>query len=126
MEHICVEELVTEEYKMTRALAKQIAENEIFPVRQQIDDDRDHTQVIGPLFKKILLGLGLQRAIVDDRPTPMVNYCGFAEEIARGDSGVAVVLACTGWCVAPLQYEPYKRPDLLRELTRVFLENKES
>jgi len=38
-EHVCVEELVTEAYKMTRALAKQIAENEIFPVRQQIDDD---------------------------------------------------------------------------------------
>lgn len=122
-EHVCVEELVTEEYKMTRALAKQIAENEIFPVRQQIDDDRDHTRVIEPLFKKILLELGLQRAIVDERPTPMVNYCGFAEEIARGDSGIAVALACTGWCVAPLQHEPYRRPDLLRELTQVFQEN---
>ena len=28
-EHVCVEELVTEGYKMARALAKQIAENEI-------------------------------------------------------------------------------------------------
>jgi len=123
-EHVCVEELVTEQYKMTCALAKQIAENEIFPVRQQIDDDRDHAKVIEPLFKKILLELGLQRAIVDERPTPMVNYCGFAEEIARGDSGIAVALACTSWCVAPLQHEPYRRPELLRELTQVFQENK--
>jgi len=124
VEHVCVEELVTEGYKMTRALAKQIAENEIFPIRRQIDDDRDHTQVIEPLFKKILLDLGLQRAIVDERPTSMVNYCGFAEEIARGDSGIAVALACTGWCVAPLQHDPYSRLDLLRELTQVFQENK--
>lgn len=124
VDHVCVEELVTEEYKMTRALAKHIAENEIFPVRQQIDDDRDHTQVIEPLFKKILLELGLQRTLVDERATSMVNYCGFVEEIARGDSGIAVALGCTGWCVAPLQHEPYRRPDLLKELTQVFHENK--
>jgi hypothetical protein len=36
--HVCLEELITDEYKMTRALARKIAENEIFPVRQQIDD----------------------------------------------------------------------------------------
>lgn len=124
VDHVCVEELVTEEYKMTRALAKHIAENEIFPVRQQIDDDRDHTQVIESLFKKILLELGLQRTLVDERATSMVNYCGFVEEIARGDSGIAVALGCTGWCVAPLQHEPYRRPDLLKELTQVFHENK--
>ena len=72
-EHGCVEELVTEGYKMTRALAKQIGENENFPVRRQIDGDRDHTQVAEPLFKEVLLDLGLQRAIVEERPTPMVN-----------------------------------------------------
>jgi alkylation response protein AidB-like acyl-CoA dehydrogenase len=121
--HDYVEELVNEGYKMTRALAKQIAENEVFPVRQQIDDDKDHTKVIEPLFKKILLDLGLQRTLVDERAPSMVNYIGFAEEIARGDSGIAVALGCTGWCVAPLQHEPYKRPDLLKELTQVFQKN---
>jgi len=123
-EHVCVEELVTEQYKMTRALARQIAENEIFPVRQQIDDDRDHTKVIEPLFKKILIDLGLQRILVAESAPAMVDFCGFAEEIARADSGIAVALGCTTWCVAPLQNKPYNRPDLLKELTQVFQEDK--
>ena len=122
--HVCVEELVTEEYKMTRALARQIAENEIFPVRQKVDDDRDHTRVIEPLFKRILLELGLQRILVAETAPSLVNYCGFHEEIARADSGIAVALGCTGWCVTPLQSEPYRRPDLLKELTAVFQEDK--
>jgi len=124
VDHMQVEELVNEGYKMTRAFAKQIAEKEIFPIRRQIDDDRDHEVVIGALFKKILLELGLQSSLVDERAPSMVNYCGFAEEIARGDSGIAVALGCTGWCMAPLQHEPYKRSDLLKELTKVFHENK--
>ena len=122
--HFCVEELVSEEYKMVQALAKQIVENEIFPVRQQIDDDKDHTQVIEPLFKKILLDLGLQRMLVAEEAGSMVNSCGFFEAIARGDSGIAVALGCTNWCMTPLQLEPYKRPDLLKELTQVFYEDK--
>jgi alkylation response protein AidB-like acyl-CoA dehydrogenase len=101
--HICLEELITDEYKMTRALARKIAENEIFPVRQQIDDDKDHSQVIEPLFKKILLDLGLQRMLVSEQAPSSVNSCGFYEEIARGDSGIAVALGCTGWCVSPIR-----------------------
>jgi len=62
--HLCLEELITDEYKMTRALARKIAESEIFLLRQRIDDDKDHTQVIEPLFRKILLDIGLQRILV--------------------------------------------------------------
>ena len=123
-DYMLVEDLVTERYSMIRALARQIAEKEIIPVRRQIDNDYDHKQIINPLFQKILIELGIQSGIVGERATSLVDYCGFAEEIARGDSGIAVALGCTGWCVIPLQYEPYKRPDLLKELTKVFHENK--
>jgi len=122
--HLCPEELITDEYKMARTLARKIAENDIFPVRQQIDDDKDHTQVVEPIFKKILIDLGMQKIMVSEEASPMVNWCGFMEEIARGDSGIAVALGCTGWCVMPIVYEPYKRPDLLQELTQVFYEDK--
>ncbi len=124
VDHMQVEELVDEGYKMTRTFAKQIAEKEIFPSRRQIDDDKDHEAVIEPLFRKILIELGVQSSLVGERATSLVNYCGFAEEIARGDSGIAVALACTGWCMTPLQHEPYRRPDLLKELTKVFHEKK--
>jgi len=122
--HLCIEELTTEEAKMARALARQFAENEIFPVRQQIDEDKDHTQVIEPIFKKILIDLGFQRLMVSEQVGSMANWMGFLEEIARGDSGIAVALGCTGWCILPLIYEPYKRLDLLQELTAPFQEDR--
>jgi len=121
--HLCVEELTTEEAKMGRALGRQFTENEIFPVRQQIDDDKDHTQVIEPIFRRILIDMGFQKMMASGEAGSMVNQMGFMEEIARGDSGIAVALGCTSWCIMPLIYEPYKRPDLLAELTDPFQED---
>jgi len=121
--HLCVEELTTEEAKMARALGRQFTENEIFPVRQQIDDDKDHTQVIEPIFRRILIDMNFQKMMVSEEAGSLVNQMGFMEEIARGDSGIAVALGCTGWCILPLIYEPYKRPDLLAELTAPFQED---
>jgi alkylation response protein AidB-like acyl-CoA dehydrogenase len=119
----CIEELTTEEAKMARALARQFVENEIIPVRQQIDDDKDHTKVIEPIFRKILIDLGFQKVMASEQVGSVVNQMGFLEEIARGDSGIAVALGCTGWCLMPLIYEPYKRADLLEELTARFQED---
>ena len=121
--HLCVEELTTEEAKMGRALGRQFTENEIFPVRQQIDDDKDHTQVIEPIFRRLLIDMSFQKMMVSGEAVSMVNQMGFMEEIARGDSGIAVALGCTNWCILPLIYEPYKRPDLLAELTAPFQED---
>lgn len=121
---VSVEELITEEYKMVRAMARQLVENEIIPVRQKIDVDYDHEDIIKPLFRKILLEYGLQPALVAKKPPSLVSNCGFNEEIARGDCGIAVALACTSWTVLPLQHEPYRREDLLKALTSVFREDK--
>jgi len=123
VKHLCVEELTTEEAKLARALGRQFTENEIFRVRQQIDDDKDHTQVIEPIFRRLLIDMGFQKMMISGEAVSIVNQMGFMEEIARGDSGIAVVLACTSWCILPLIYEPYKRPDLLAELTAPFQED---
>jgi alkylation response protein AidB-like acyl-CoA dehydrogenase len=53
----------------------------------------------------------------------MVDSCVFYEEISRGDSGIAVALACTTWSLIPILMEPYRRPNLLKELTQVFHED---
>jgi len=47
--HLCVEELTTEESRMYRSLARQFTEGLIFPVRQQIDDDKDHDKIVDPM-----------------------------------------------------------------------------
>jgi len=123
--HLCVDELTTEEAKMARAVARQFTENEIFPVRQQIDEDRDHTQVIEPILRKLLIDMGMQKVMVSEEGmfATLLTFCGALEEIARGDSGIAVALACTSWSVMPLWYEPYRNVDLLQELTAVFQED---
>jgi alkylation response protein AidB-like acyl-CoA dehydrogenase len=120
--HDFLQELITDQTRMTRTVARTIAENDIFPIRQRIDDDKDHTQVIEPLLKIILLELGLQAVLVDEEAPTVVDTCAFYEEIARGDSGIAVALGCTTWSLLPILLEPYQRPGLLRELTEVFLQ----
>jgi len=123
--HLCIEELITEEAKMARALARQFAENEIFPVRQQIDDDKDHTKVIEPILRKLLIDMGMQKMMVSGEGmfAAIATFCVALEEIARGDSGIAVALACTSWTLMPIWYEPYRNEDLLKELTAVFQED---
>ncbi len=121
--HIAIDVLDTEEAKMARALARQFVDNEILPVRQQIDDDKDHTKVIEPLFRKIMIELGMGRIMAADRPLSLTNQMGFLEELSRGDSGIAVAMACTGWCLFPIRIDPYRRPDLIEELAGVFPED---
>lgn len=121
--HIAIDVLDTEEAKMARSLARQFVEKEILPVRQQIDDDKYHTKVIEPLFRKIMIELGMGRIMAADRPLSLTNQMGFLEELSRGDSGIAVAMACTGWCLFPIRIDPYRRPDLIEELAGVFPED---
>ncbi len=122
--HLCVEELTTEEAKMYRSLARQFTEGLIFPVRQQVDDDKDHAKIVDPIIKQILRDFGLANIMLDgESPIRfMVNACAMLEEIARGDSGIAVALGCAAWCLVPIWYEPYKRPDLLKEFVAIYEE----
>lgn len=122
--HNSLEQFFTDTTLMIRTVAQTIAENDIFPIRQQLDDDKEHTELIEPLFETILLELGLQQVLVDEDPPSMIDSCVFYEEISRGDSGIAVALGCTTWCLIPIMFEPYRRPDLIRELTQVFHDGK--
>lgn len=92
-----------------RDMVRDYVETEIFPKRQQIDDDKDHVivnELIGGLmnmgfqrvtFPEDLGGMGLARAVA---------HCMSLEEVARGDSGIAVAMACTSWPFIPLALEP--------------------
>ena len=83
-------------------------EREIMPVRQQIDDDTDHV-----IIHRILEGLsnlGLMRAGLPQEyggmaaagtGPPGVTTGLVLEEIARGDSGIAVAAAVTTWALMP-------------------------
>ncbi|HEY49907.1 MAG TPA: hypothetical protein G4O13_07670 [Dehalococcoidia bacterium] len=123
--HIAIEPLLTPEAEMGRALARQFVENEVFPVRQRIDDDKDHTEVVNPLLKKLLIDLGVQSMLAAGDPTlgTMINGMGFLEELSRGDTAIVVAMGALGWCLQPIQNEPYKRPDLIQEFAPIFQVN---
>lgn len=122
--HICVEELLTEEAKMLRTMAREFTQSVIFPVRQQVDDDKDHAKIVDPVMNQILKDFGLANIMLDEESPirSMINACGMLEEMARGDSGIAVAIGCAGWCLVPIWYEPYKRPDLLKEFATIYKE----
>jgi len=89
---------------MMRDMIRNFVDKEIMPVRQQIDDDKDHIVV-----KKILQGitnLGIQKGAFPKEyggggMTSLVSAAIMHEELARGDSGIATAATVTTWAFLP-------------------------
>ena len=95
--------LIKEDFMM-RDMIRSFVEKEIMPVRQQIDDDKDHI-----IVKKILQGitdLGIQKGAFPKEyggggMTSLVSAAIMHEELARGDSGIATAATFTTWAFLP-------------------------
>jgi alkylation response protein AidB-like acyl-CoA dehydrogenase len=103
-QHSVLKTLCKEEDLILRGLARDFVNQEIMPVRQQIDDDEHHV-----LVREIMQGLanlGFIKAIFPEKyggsdiHSPITMGLPL-EEVARGDSGIAVALACTLWPFIP-------------------------
>jgi alkylation response protein AidB-like acyl-CoA dehydrogenase len=99
-----LQELLAEEDRLVQQVVRTFVDSEIMPVRQQLDDDKDHILIDG--ISEKLKDLGFQRSIVPERygglpQRSVVGTSTLMEEIARGDIGLAVSLGCTGWSVIP-------------------------
>lgn len=99
-----LKELLTNEDRLIQQAMRAFVDSEIMPVRQQLDDDKDHI-LIDKISEK-LKDMGFQRSIVPERygglpQRSVVGTCILMEEIARGDVGLAVSLGCTGWFIMP-------------------------
>jgi len=95
---------LTKEDFMLRDMIRGFVDKEIMPVRQQVDEDKDHV-----IVRRILQGLtdlGLQKS-----PFPP-EYGGMGaksavsagilhEELSRGDSGICTACNVTGWAWIP-------------------------
>ncbi|MGB2584206.1 MAG: acyl-CoA dehydrogenase family protein, partial [Dehalococcoidia bacterium] len=103
-QHKILEALCKEEDLILRDLVRDFVNDEIMPVRQQIDDDEDHAIVRGLL--QGLANLGFTRAIFPEKYGGSDMHSAVTlglplEEVARGDSGIAVALACCLWPFMP-------------------------
>lgn len=95
---------VNEESRMIQRMVRDFVNKEIMPIRHLLDDDDDMA-----LTNKILQGLvdlGLQRMSIPEEyggsgPHSAVTSYIVAEELARGDLGIAALVGCTGWVFRP-------------------------
>jgi len=116
--------------EMSRGLGREFVENEVFSVRRRIDDDKGHTEVVEPLLKKLLIDRGMQcMLMVGGNPVlgalnNMTNGMGMLEELSRGDMAIVIAMGALGWCLQPIQNDPYRRPDLIEEFAPIFLVDK--
>ena len=99
---------LTDQDRLVLSVMRDFVEREIMPVRQQIDDDKDH--VVVRRILQGLLGLGLMRAglpqeyggmAVSGGGASSLTTCLVLEEIARGDCGIAVAASVTSWALIP-------------------------
>ena len=103
-QHKVFEAIFKPEDLMLRELVRDFVNDQIMPVRQKIDDDEHHE-----IVKQLLQGLaniGFIKAIFPEKyggsnMQSAVSLGPSLEEIARGDSGIAVDLACTLWPFMP-------------------------
>jgi len=89
---------------MMRDMIRSFVDKEIMPVRQQIDDDKDHV-----IVRRILQGLtdlGIQKSPFPPEYGGMgaksaVSACILHEELSRGDSGICTACNVTTWAWIP-------------------------
>jgi alkylation response protein AidB-like acyl-CoA dehydrogenase len=87
-------------------MIRSFVDNEIMPVRDKLDDDKDHVIINEILGKLSDLGMFAVRARDESGEqsgpaTSLVTSCVVLEEMSRGDAGLAIVAAVNGWALAP-------------------------
>jgi alkylation response protein AidB-like acyl-CoA dehydrogenase len=86
-------------------------DREIMPVRDKIDDDVTHEQIVTPILKKLQVGLGFQKNKIPkdfggNQQLSMVGDALIQEQLSHADYGISLHSACTdwGWVPAVLAY----------------------
>lgn len=98
--------VVTKEDESISKIVKKFVDREIMPLRDKIDDDKDHN-IVNNVFKKLhLLGFDAGVAIKDSyrengAKFSYVTSSIIIEELSRGDVGIGIVSAINGWALLP-------------------------
>jgi len=95
-------EFGTEMDRVFWGVVSDYVEREVFPVRRQLDEDKDHTY-IDKIKQGIAIDLGIQQSFIPAKYGGLglwswVTMGPTCEEMARGDAGIATDVAITaGW-----------------------------
>ncbi|UCD22428.1 MAG: acyl-CoA/acyl-ACP dehydrogenase [Chloroflexota bacterium] len=94
---------VNEEHRMLQQTFADFTDKEIMPVRDKIDDDVTHEEIITPILKKLQVDLGSQKSMIPEEyggtaeKGTVVGAALKQEQIGRGDYGISMHSACTDW-----------------------------
>ena len=98
---------INEEQRMVQKLFADFVDKEIMPVRDKIDDDITHEEIITPILKKLQVDIGCQADTIpkdyggNETTMGMVGSVLKGEQLARGDWGICMHSACTNWGLSP-------------------------
>jgi alkylation response protein AidB-like acyl-CoA dehydrogenase len=98
---------INEEQRMMQKLFADFVDKEIMPVRDKIDDDISHDEIITPILKKLQVDIGCQADMIprdyggNETTMGMVGAVLKGEQLARGDWGICLHSACTNWALTP-------------------------
>lgn len=99
-----------DQQQMMIETVRKFVEKEMFPVRREIDQDKDHTKHIEPILKK-WASIGMQCPFLPEEyggqgmSPDGLNFptlLAMVEELGRGDLGIAMHILCTWWTAFPM------------------------
>lgn len=98
--------IITETDHSIRKIVQKITDQDILPIRKQLDDDKEHL-IINKIYKK-LHNLGLDAGVslaenydAYERKISHVTSSIITEELSRGDAGIGIVSSINGWALIP-------------------------
>jgi alkylation response protein AidB-like acyl-CoA dehydrogenase len=103
-DHQYMDVFLKEEDHLAREMFRGFVEKEIMPLRQKIDDDKEH-KIVSKILQR-LTDLGVQKAAFPREyggggMNSIVSAAIMHEELGRGDSGIATSATVTTWAFLP-------------------------
>ena len=97
-------QFITDEDKAILTLVRDFTENEIMPVRKELDEDENRA-IINHIMQG-LVKLGMQKRVFPEKMGGLgirsaITFCTIHEEMSRGDSGIAMVSVIPSWIFSP-------------------------
>lgn len=94
---------INETGRMVINTIRKFVDDEIMPVRDKIDDDKDHVRINALLTKMSALGVfnvNLREGEAETTGPSLTTACSVIEEFARGDAGLGLVAGINNWAMA--------------------------
>jgi alkylation response protein AidB-like acyl-CoA dehydrogenase len=118
-------EWIPDESRELATTIRKWADEQVIPVRRQLDEDWEHHTLAHPLLEALSVGLGYQWAAWPSQygggGMNAITSAMCLEEMGRADSGMATAASCSVWAMSPVT-PPRENKTLMEIFTPKFLQ----